>query len=190
MALRPPAAALEELRRAATPLHRALPGLRWTDPQDQHLTLHFLGEVAESRLARLDAPALRAAARSTAPALRFCGVGQFPQDSRRARVLWAGVAGESAALHRLHAELATALVEGGLAPEDRPYVPHLTLARARGRPLELGTAPVQSALAPLRDFSGATWRADQVELLGSTPGSVPRYPVLAAWPLHWDQQNG
>jgi RNA 2',3'-cyclic 3'-phosphodiesterase len=205
MALRPPEGALEELREAAAPVRRAHPRLRWTKSEDQHLTVHFLGEHslgehslgeqslgegAGAWLGALDEPARHSAARCPAPALRLSGVGQFPQQAPRqpqaprARVLWTGVEGELDALHHLHTELAAALTESGLQPEERPYIPHLTLARARGRPIDLG-----EDMEPLRGFRGTTWRAGRVELLASQPDSEPRYRVLAAWDLQWNEQG-
>jgi RNA 2',3'-cyclic 3'-phosphodiesterase len=195
MALRPPEGALDELREAAAPARRAYPRLRWTEAQDQHLTLHFLGEIAEARLSALQDPARQASARCPAPALKLSGVGQFPQQAPnqpqapRARVLWTGVGGELDALHHLHAELAAALTESGLTPEGRPFVPHLTLALARSRPQALTGEHASDALESLRAFRGAAWRAGQVELQASRPGSRPRYPVLAAWDLQWNEQG-
>jgi 2'-5' RNA ligase len=115
-----------ELARVQSRL-RGLP-VRWAAPTGIHLTLQFLGEVAEQR-----APALleALAALPAAPfELRLDGVGAFPSLGRP-RVVWAGLGGDLAALSRLQAAVLGATAPLGFAPEERPFRPHLTLGRVR-----------------------------------------------------------
>ena len=107
-------------------------GWRWVKPQSIHLTLRFLGEVAPE----LDAScreAWRTVAAGAPPfTVRLDGVGSFPPRGRP-RVLWVGVRedGSEGRLASLAAAFETAAREAGFERENRPFRPHLTLARAR-----------------------------------------------------------
>jgi 2'-5' RNA ligase len=109
----------------------ALPGLRLIGREEIHLTLHFLGELEEGNLARVT----RALAGVNAAAftIEVQGVGQFPPEGEP-KALWAGLAASPplAALHQAIGAALTAAV--GYRPEDRPYTPHLTLARLNASP--------------------------------------------------------
>ncbi|MGK9165706.1 RNA 2',3'-cyclic phosphodiesterase [Inquilinus limosus] len=120
------------LRPRLSMLQGGVPGARWTDPADFHLTLRFIGEVDTLEAEEID-EALHAIA---APgfSLALDGVGQFG-SRRAASTLWAGVATEPA-LHFLHAKVDRALVAAGQPPDDRAYAPHVTLARLRDAPVE------------------------------------------------------
>ena len=127
-----------------------------------HLTLAFLGEVPEARLAEA-----RAAAAGREPvAIRLDCVGSF----RRARVAWAGSLEPNEPLAALQSALAGRLRERGFALEDRPFAPHLTLARKTVRPLPRAAIPA------------IEWTARELVLASSDLGSG-RYSALAAWPL-------
>jgi len=115
-------AALACLREAGMPF-------RWLRPEAMHLTLAFLGEVAENAVAAIDA-ALRITAAEHAPfPVTLRDVGAFP-DFRRPNVLWMGMA-PSDALHALHRDVAAALEPLGFPPERRVFHPHITLARTQ-----------------------------------------------------------
>lgn len=107
-----------------------LNGVRWVVAEQLHLTLRFIGECD------------RAAADVLADALaevifqpfELClrGVGQFPPRGQ-ARVLWAGVA-PSPALVQLQAAVEAAVRSAGQPAEDKPFSPHITLARLKTPP--------------------------------------------------------
>jgi len=128
VALETPEAARAALQELIVQLEPLTHDARWVRTEGMHLTVKFIGEMTEEKL-----PALRAAlaaVRSPAPVrMTFRGLGCFPSE-RRARVLWAGVEA-SANLPELARDLDSALAPLGVAREDRPYVPHLTLARFR-----------------------------------------------------------
>lgn len=160
-------------------LHRtASPGLRWAAPERWHLTLCFLGEVAEDRVGRVTDSIARKVARHHAPDLRLEGAGRFGR-----RVLWVGVAGDVASLRSLAAAVGGGARRAGVAVEDRPYRPHLTVARADGRP---DLAPLAEVLADVRT---RTWTATEVELVRSRLGPRPAHEPIAAWPLAPAQRN-
>jgi RNA 2',3'-cyclic 3'-phosphodiesterase len=111
-------------------LSRALPAVRFTPPEGLHLTLAFLGELDDERLAEATAAAC-AAAQGVAPfALTLADLGFFGPP-RAPRVLWAGVGGDLAGLTALHQRLADQLYARGFPLDARPFAPHLTLARLK-----------------------------------------------------------
>jgi 2'-5' RNA ligase len=106
--------------------------IRFTDPAQSHFTLRFLGE---EQLERQEA-ALRAGRRAGALAVPFDlaleGLGYFP-DARRPHTLWMGTAAGGSRLVRLAQHLGEELAGEGFAAEERPFVPHLTIARIKGQ---------------------------------------------------------
>ena len=100
-------------------------GVRPVRPAQMHLTLHFLGDVEDDRLAALAKAVAEVRHQPFTIAIR--GTGVFPPQGRPS-VLWAGVA-DSESLAELHASIGTAIEACGMEIERRPYVPHVTLAR-------------------------------------------------------------
>jgi RNA 2',3'-cyclic 3'-phosphodiesterase len=102
------------------------PQLKWVRPENLHVTLKFLGETDPSKLSQLQ-NAL-SGVRSAEPAnLEFRGLGFFPNE-KRPRVFWAGMQA-SANLKTLAVDVDQAVHKLGFPLEERPYAPHLTLAR-------------------------------------------------------------
>lgn len=105
---------------------------RWITPDHIHLTLRFLGNVPDESVPSLLQAMAQAAQGQTAFPLRARALGCFPHPARP-RVLWVGLDDPSQALGCLNARLMAALTPLGFPPEDRPFHPHLTLARAQNR---------------------------------------------------------
>jgi RNA 2',3'-cyclic 3'-phosphodiesterase len=103
---------------------------RWVTPDHIHLTLRFLGNVPEEAVPSLLQAMEQAAQGQIAFPLRARALGCFPHPARP-RVLWVGLDDPSQALGRLNERLMAALIPLGFPPEDRPFHPHLTLARAQ-----------------------------------------------------------
>lgn len=121
----PPALA-EALARAARTLSAAGTRIRWTPPENLHLTLSFLGQVEPSRLDAIE-QAL-ATLRSSALPLQLDGPGIFPS----AGILYVQVK-PAPALLSFAEQVFRAMETCGFPREPRPYAPHITLARAKGR---------------------------------------------------------
>ena len=158
VALRPPPEAVEDLR-------VRLP--RWpTPPERWHLTLAFLGDVADAE----PVGAELATALHDRPAfeLRLEGSGTFGRNGP----VWVGVGGDVPALHGLVDAVAGAVRSSGIPLERRPYRPHLTVGR-RGHP----------RAAALASYVGPRWRAREVELVRSDLGRTVAHTVLARYPL-------
>jgi 2'-5' RNA ligase len=130
LALEIPAALLRVLEVLQERLRRSEEGWRWVRPEGLHVTLRFLGEVAPERLPALS-PLWRDAATSAAAAeIEVGGLGTFPPRGRP-RVLWVGLRDRSGGnLAACAAALERAARSAGFPPEERPFAPHLTLARA------------------------------------------------------------
>ena len=127
-----------------------------------HLTLAFLGSIDTGRV--LEAQATGATLSGEAFDVAFDVVGWF----KGARVAWAGCSNPAPALVELQQRLAEALRRGGFVLDDRPYTPHLTLARRVARPV------TRAAIARIG------WRATQLRLMRTEAG---RYATLASWEL-------
>ena len=144
-----------------------LANVRWTPPENIHLTLVFLGEVAEDRLPtvlheldELDAEPLQ---------IRLTHLDTFA----RAGVLFAEV-DPAPKLLQLQAQVATRMTCCGFALEPRPYHPHITLARLR-QPGKLNGKHLTLPPALQRSFA-----VDEVNLYRSrTTRGGPHYEVLA-----------
>lgn len=105
---------------------------RWVDPSLLHVTLAFLGEQPEARLAQLQAIGAAAASESRGGVLKLGAAGSFGARSAP-RVLWIGLSGDLEALLGLQTRLARGLRQAGLPSEEanREFRPHITLARRR-----------------------------------------------------------
>ncbi|MBZ5501860.1 MAG: RNA 2',3'-cyclic phosphodiesterase [Acidobacteriia bacterium] len=153
--------ALGELIAQLCPL---CPKARWVRSQSMHLTLKFLGHVDDQAEAQLAAiRSALAAVHSPAPVeMQFRGVGFFP-DARRPRVVWCGI-DCSPNLVPLAKDIDLALKPLGFPPEDRPFVPHLTLARLdAGR----GAAQLVRAAEQLTERSFGSARESEFHLFQS-----------------------
>jgi RNA 2',3'-cyclic 3'-phosphodiesterase len=117
-----------DLRRRLDGLRDRLPRARWVDLDNLHLTLLFLGETAEAEVSGLAAKLRPAFACCPPLELRLGSGGTFP-PGRPARVAWVGVDAPPELL-KLQGDVTQAAVDSlGLEPEERPYHPHVTLAR-------------------------------------------------------------
>ena len=179
-ALVPPEPVLADVRRLVDGVRDGWPELRWARPDQWHLTLTFFGAVDEPVVPDLSARLARAASRAQPLALSFGSGGAFG-SRRRARVVWLRVDGDREPLRRLSRATDAAARRVGLDVEDRPYRPHLTLARAR-QPTD-----VRPLLEALESHAGPPWTATRLALVRSRlaahedRGSV--YETLDDWPL-------
>jgi RNA 2',3'-cyclic 3'-phosphodiesterase len=152
-------------------------------PENWHVTLVFLGEVAEDRAEDARAALDRAVAgwRATGagpPRLRLAGGGTFGRG--RFTVLWVGADGDREPLVRLARRMRAELKRDRLPYDDRPLKPHLTVARPGDR---LDRADVLADRAALAGYRGPEWPVRTVELVRSHLGPKPWYEHLAAFPL-------
>jgi 2'-5' RNA ligase len=169
--------------RLRSELHQSCPGLaaRWVSHANLHLTLVFIGEVADSDRSAVSA-ALEPPFGVSAFDLGVSGFGAFPV-SGPLRVIWMGIAQGVRDLSVLHEEVNGRLVRVGRAAEARPYSPHLTVARvkdARGVPARAVRDAVRASIA-----GGGSTRVEAVTLFrsrlsreGSAYEPLMRVPLL------------
>jgi 2'-5' RNA ligase len=153
-------------------------GVRFVRPEKIHLTLVFLGHLSEDSIPVLDTACIPVGERHLPFELTAQELGGFP-DLRRPRVLWLGVGGETERLQALQADLAL-----GLAPhvdlDEKPFSPHLTLARISPGSKEVGRL-AGGVAAEVGGGEIARWRASEVVLFESTADG--RYEAVSRWPL-------
>ncbi len=146
----------EAVARVSAHLRQQLAGLplRWVAPENMHLTLKFLGDVSARNLRLLEKMLAGEAAQHQAFEFGVGTLGAFP-NIRHPRVIWVGVRGPEA-LQRLHEGIEAAMARLGYPREQRPYQPHLTLARV-----------VRNAPAEVIRRVSRVLRTEQVGYLGS-----------------------
>ena len=184
VALFPPAHIAASLQTAAAGLGKGLPAraIRWTRPEQIHLTLHFLGAVATARI-----PEIESALAAACDGRRLCrvhvaGLGCFP-NPRRPRILWAGLASDLRPVESLQKAVESGLLARGFTGEDRPFHPHLTI----GRVSELnaaGRTQLADVLAAEQDRDFGEWEPGRMDLMQSvlTPQGAA-YSALKSIPL-------
>src|SRR4029077_5333278 len=126
VALEIPSEVRENLTDLIKTLRAISPQTRWVRTENLHVTLKFIGEIPEVKLAVIR-EALAGVRRVQGVMLEFRGLGFFP-DEKRPRVFWAGIAA-STNLRALADDIEKATESVGISRERRPFSPHLTLAR-------------------------------------------------------------
>lgn len=152
-----------------------LPGARWIDPENYHLTLRFIGDIDDA-LAR-DIAGLLGRVRRAPFELRLDGLSSF--GGRKPRALVAA-ATPVAPLIELQAEHERLLQRLGLEPEGRKFTPHVTLARLR----ESSSHQVADYLTARAHYRSAWFPISRFVLFSSrsSVGGGP-YVVEADYPL-------
>jgi 2'-5' RNA ligase len=176
-----------EVRANLTELQRELKsvlpgnGLRWTKPEQVHLTLKFLGDIAADSLEDLKS-AIQRACNGIAPfSLRAESPGVFP-DSQRPRVIWTDVNGDMDVLRRLQEQIER---ETGAwrEAEQRTFQPHLTLARVQSlKPDKAAVLHEKIRMHTATQFG--SWHIGRIDLMRSKLSSTgAEYSQLAEFPL-------
>jgi 2'-5' RNA ligase len=155
------------------------------DPSEfWHVTLAFLGDVAEDRVPEIEAvlgAVAEAWRREQATRTPLCVAGGGRFGSGPSTIMWAGLHGDSTSLRDLAARVSTELSGAGLMAVDlRPYRPHLTLARCGDR---LSADEISADLATLQTYAGPRWTVGELVLVSSVAGPPRRYDHLKSWDL-------
>jgi 2'-5' RNA ligase len=165
------------------------PEARWGRPESLHITLKFIGEQTPEQVNAI-AEVMRLV-EGKAFDIRLAGYGFFP-TVKAPRVFWIGI--QAPQLTELAETVDMATAELGIVPENRPYSPHLTLARAGGRSgaprRQKGDAPnkvfavLEKRLATLGelDFGRMTVREFILYQSQLSPGGS-KYTKLHRFPL-------
>jgi 2'-5' RNA ligase len=152
-----------------------LPGARWIDPENYHLTLRFIGDVDD--LTAHEVASLLGRVRRPSLELRFEELSAF--GGRRPRAVIAALA-HTPALMELQAEHERLMQRVGLEPEGRKYTPHVTLARLR----DVSSRDVAEYLSTRALIRPPPFRVSRFVLFSSrtSVGGGP-YVIEAAYPL-------
>ena len=181
VALAPPAEAVAELAAVLRDLPPE-PRVRWTRPEQWHVTLAFLAEVDERAQAELASRLGRVARRHAPLRLSLAGGGRFG-----GQVLWTRIEGDRLPLRRLADAVRAAARRCGLPTDQRPYRAHLTLARSALARTTQPAPDLRPLVAALQGFAGSAWPATDLHLvrsqLGAGPGGTARHETVASWPL-------
>jgi len=171
VAIRPP----REIRDLLLRTMGGISGARWQTDDQLHLTIRFIGEVDRHRAG--DVHAALGGVRHPRFAVALNGIGAFDRRGLPDAV-WAGVAPHEL-LKALHKKIDQAIARVGIEPEQRAYLPHITLAR-----LKRGSGPVGNLLEQSGGLSSAPFPIDHFALFESalTPeGAV--YSVIERYAL-------
>ena len=122
-----PRSRLEEVQAGLRP---HCDGVRWVRPELLHLTVKFLGEVADSRVPEVSEAVVQAAATVEPFTMTITGCGCFPPDGS-VRIVWVGAEDASGTLDRCLESVDAELSRIGFPPERRPASPHITIGRVR-----------------------------------------------------------
>lgn len=145
---------------------------KWVYSGDYHITLQFLGDVEVSRLQELSF-ALEAGVRGTSTfELGLADIGTFGQKEHP-RVLWVGINGEMDRLHGLYKQVTEVMQPLGFKPEERPYNPHVTLAR---RYAEQKTFAQPAAPPP----AFGSFTVNKAVIYRTNMGAKPMYEIVGA----------
>ena len=174
VALRPPPA----IRDTLTDVMDGVAPARWQDDEQLHLTVRFIGSV--DRPVAEDVALALSSLSAPAPTVALSGVGRFDQRGQTGAI-WAGVTPHDA-LAALHRKVDQAMIRGGLEPEHRAFLPHITLARlSRGAGAE---AEVAAWLARHAALSSQPFALTHLILYESHLGHAgAAYEPIARWPL-------
>lgn len=164
------------------PLSKSRDGLKLVEPSRMHLTLLFIGEAREGAVPAIvesmSAPA------SMAPFdVTFGGVGVFPPRGAP-RVLWIGITDGAAHLERLQREVAERVRAAGIAFDDRPFHPHLTLGRWRGAERRRSSAVRRSTPERLRRELAVLDRADRIACVRVTRATLYQSRLSSSGPAY------
>jgi 2'-5' RNA ligase len=157
--------------------HRGgLPGARWIEPADYHVTLRFIGDVDDGMARDLMLGLSETRPRPAMP-VTLSGLDSF--GGPRPRAVFARVERSAELLH-LQAEQEALMRRAGLAPEARAFTPHVTLARLR----RSSAIDVADYLAMRGLFRSLTFTAERFALFSArdSVGGGP-YVVEAAYPF-------
>jgi 2'-5' RNA ligase len=164
-----------EIGQSLSMMRGGLPGARWIDPENYHMTLRFIGDIDDA-LAR-EIASLLDQVRRRGFAMRFDGLSSF--GGRRPRAVIAAIP-PVAPLIELQAEHERIMQRVGLEPEGRKFSPHVTLARLR----DTSSRQVADYLATRGPFTSLSFPVSRFVLFSSraSVGGGP-YVVEAAYPL-------
>ncbi len=142
------------------------PRIKWVNPNGMHLTLKFLGNIDPTMIDPIT-EAMTGAAQKIPPfTLDIQQLGVFP-GLKRVQVIWVGLGGDVDKMKQLHRLLEANLARLGFTPEQRPFKPHLTLARVGNEALPDERQRLGELIADTRFETNQLIRVDSINLIRS-----------------------
>ena len=171
VAIRPPA----PIRARLLGLMGGVPGARWQSDEQLHCTLRFIGEVDHHQAE--DIAATLGRVRHSAMTLTLGDFGTF-DHAGRVNALWIGVQPREP-LRALHDKIGRVLDQAGVAPDERAFLPHITLARFSRSAAPSGDLASRIAPPPAEPFPAAHFELCESHLgsEGAVYETVARYPL-------------
>jgi 2'-5' RNA ligase len=160
----------ESLQKILSDLNPKIPGVRWTEPEQMHLTLGFFANVPEDVYLKFREKL--SAIEFGAFFLPITGIGCFPPKGLP-KIIWIGVGRGHPHLFQVHKRVQEAALAAGLEPELRPWHPHITLARC----LDPNAGVVRKFLKANVDLDPGIIRVDAFNLYSSK--LTPAGPIHA-----------
>lgn len=111
-------------------LREGTSGLSWVKPGNIHVTIRFLGDLGDSGVKRVCDAVARETTSLEAPLARLGGLGGFPSLTRP-RVLWVGLSEGEETVRALGSAVNDGIRRAGFGPLEKPFRPHMTVARVR-----------------------------------------------------------
>lgn len=149
---------------------------RWVHQEDYHITVQFLGDTSPGRLDELRLAAMRAVSNIRPIHMKAHGCGTFGRADQP-RVLWAGISGEMELLKQLQNNVIEENGKLGYIPEDRPYRPHITMARKYRAGYKLETD------IKMANPQFGSWTADALVIYRTNMHHQPMYEKVAEIPF-------
>jgi RNA 2',3'-cyclic 3'-phosphodiesterase len=150
----------DSTRQLLEDLNPNIRGVRWTAPDQMHLTLGFFGDVPED--IDLKMREKLSAIEFGAFFLPVTGVGAFPSKGAP-KIVWIGVGRAHPHLFQIHKRVQEAALSVGLEPELRPWHPHITIARCR----DVSAQTLRRFLQSNIEFDAGMVRVDAFHLYSS-----------------------
>ncbi|MFC0187818.1 RNA 2',3'-cyclic phosphodiesterase [Fictibacillus aquaticus] len=174
------AEAKKKLAEVTQTLKDKVPMKKWVHHEDYHLTLVFLGNAREEALNKLKE--MLSTITASPLTLEIDSIGSFGR-AQKPRILWAGVA-RNAALEELQKKVSEMCRECGFIIEERPFAPHITLARSYIN----DAPPLQYDVSDLWPIRGTSISVPQKEfvLFETKVGMLPKYHRKETFQLNYD----
>lgn len=152
---------------------------KWVHPEDLHITLQFLGDIPSARIPHI-IECLQASVTTRSP-FQICikSLGTFGRPNYPS-VLWGSIDGQIDQLRSLQQQVVSKLTPLGFAPEERPYSPHLTLARKYNRDEPFDPSALSHYHAPFSaEEQPLQWQSSSIVLYATHMHRQPMYEAVS-----------
>ncbi|MBL7105980.1 MAG: RNA 2',3'-cyclic phosphodiesterase [Phycisphaerae bacterium] len=147
-------------------------GLKWVKTDLMHLTLNFLGEIKDSQVVEVCKTVEKALSGHKSFELELCKVGSFGGSAPG--VFWIGSEAGSEQVCRMQQDITDELEKIGFAPDNREFMPHLTLCRVKNSKV---ARRLKEVAQEYKDYKIGTTDVDSVCVYQSEP--TPKGPIYA-----------